>query len=175
MNSVLQRGLRWDRMEGEHAGGLVDPQMHDAYQAYQAHAGYLDPAQAQAMATYMPDFAAMDPASQAAAMQHYAQQMPSQVGDQDGQVQAQPAVHQSETESDLEDGVDAGELAGAWPFGAQAIWAWACTPSPTPLTPASPAHPCSPTPPHHRLRRRPGDQGRRGLGRGGGARADAAG
>lgn len=98
-------------MEGEHPSGLAGQEMHDAYQAYQAHGVYLDPAQAQAMASYMPDFASMDPASQAAAMQHYAQHIPAQEAPtvEDQQQQQQQQVHQSETESDLEEGVDAGE------------------------------------------------------------------
>jgi hypothetical protein len=77
-------------------------EMHDAgFQGYQP--AYLDPAQAQALANYIPEFAGMDPASQAAAMQHYAQLPAQQVAGPTTQ-----QVAQSETESDMEEGVDAG-------------------------------------------------------------------
>jgi hypothetical protein len=58
-------------MDDAHGPPEGQQEIHDAFQAYHTHEGYLDPAQAQAIANYMPDFAGMDPASQAAAMQQY--------------------------------------------------------------------------------------------------------
>ena len=79
-------------------------EMHEG--GWQAHQpAYLDPAHAQAMASFMPEFAEMDPATQAAAMQHYEEKE----GPQE-EPASQPHGPQSETESDMEEGVDAGEL-----------------------------------------------------------------
>jgi hypothetical protein len=93
-------------MEGG-ADGMPEgaPQeMHEG--GWQAHQpAYLDPAHAQALANFMPEFADMDPATQAAAMQHYEQK----ASPQQQQPAGQPHGPQSETESDMEEGVDAGE------------------------------------------------------------------
>jgi len=104
-------------MEGEHAAALRQ-EMHDTYQAFPGHAGYLDAAQVQGMAHYLGDFAALDPASQAAVMQQYAEHIPAEGVRQEEQKQQQ--LPQSETESDLEDGVDAGRyFFMAWFEGAE--------------------------------------------------------
>lgn len=100
-------------MEEEHGATVQQQELHDAYQSYHAHTAYLDHAQAQAIAAYMPDFASLDPSSQAAAMQHYAHAVNSEAivaNEHQEQVQQrmQPSETAASTESDLEEGVDAG-------------------------------------------------------------------
>lgn len=91
-------------MEGEHGEmGQEQAEINDAYQPYHAHNAYLDPTQSQAMAGYMPTINGLDAGAQAVAMQHYTQQItghPTAEQPQQGQ--------QSETESDIEEGMDAG-------------------------------------------------------------------
>ena len=91
--------------DGQH--GVQQQEIQDAYQAYHSHATYLDPAQGQAIASYMPDFATMNSDSREAGIEQFAQGMPTEgvVQNDIGQ-----QVHHSETESDLEEGVDAGRV-----------------------------------------------------------------
>lgn len=96
-------------MDGEHAQ-VQQQEIHDAYQAYHTHAAYLDHAQAQAIASCMPDFVSMEPATQEATLQQYAQGIHSEAQPQEVEEPNGQQVHQSETESDLEEGMDAGRL-----------------------------------------------------------------
>lgn len=98
-------------MEDEHAVAVQQQQVHDSYNAYNAHSGYIDSAQAQAIANFFPDFAHMDPASQAIAMQQYAQFLgPDALQNlEHGVDQRQHRLPASETESDMEEGVDAAQ------------------------------------------------------------------
>ncbi len=77
----------------------------NAFQGY-SHEGYPDPAQAQAIANYMPDFAGMDPASQAAVMQQYTHAMPGAEGQDGGNGGGQ----QSDSDNELDEGADACKL-----------------------------------------------------------------
>jgi hypothetical protein len=81
-------------------------EIHDAFQGYHSHEGYLDPAQVQAIANYMPDFAGMDPASQAAVMQQYTHAMPGAEGQDGGNGGGQ----QSDSDNELDEGADACKL-----------------------------------------------------------------
>lgn len=99
-------------MEEEHAVAVQQQQVHDSFNAYNAHSGYLDSAQAQTLATFFPDFAHMDPASQAMAMQQYAHLLGPdalQSMEHGGMDQRQHRLPASETESDIEEGVDAAQ------------------------------------------------------------------
>ena len=71
-------------MDGEHAQ-VQQQGIHDAYQAYYTHAAYLDHAQAHAIASCMPDFVSMEPATQAATMSHYATGIHSETQPQEPQ------------------------------------------------------------------------------------------
>jgi hypothetical protein len=98
-------------MDDAHGPPEGQQEIHDAFQGYHTHTGYLDPAQAQAIANYMPDFAGMDPESQAAAMQQYNLAMPTGVEGQDGENADGQQGQQSDSDIELEEGVDAGKLA----------------------------------------------------------------
>jgi hypothetical protein len=98
-------------MDDAHGPPEGQQEIHDAFQAYHTHEGYLDPAQAQAIANYMPDFAGMDPASQAAAMQQYHPDMATGAeGQERGNIDDIQQGQQSDSDIELEEGVDAGEL-----------------------------------------------------------------
>jgi len=97
-------------MDDAHGPSGGQQEIHDSFQGYHTHEGYLDPAQAQAIANYMPDFAEMDPASQAAAMQQYNPAMPTGAEGQDGRNAGGQQGQQSDSDIELEEGVDAGKL-----------------------------------------------------------------
>jgi hypothetical protein len=97
-------------MDDAHGPPEGQQEIHDSFQAYHTHEGYLDPAQAQAIANYMPDFAEMNPASQAAAMQQYNPTMPTGAEGQDGENAGGQQGHQSDSDIELEEGVDPGKL-----------------------------------------------------------------
>ena len=97
-------------MDDAHGPPEGQQEIHDAFQGYHSHTAYLDPAQAQAIASYMPDFAGMDPASQAAAMQQYTPAMPTGAEGQEGGNADGQQGQQSDSDIELEEGVDAGRI-----------------------------------------------------------------